>query len=121
MIPPIFPVCAASQAVTDLLGSDPIRLYPFGMQNDNVTYPYAVWQNIGGEPENFLNQIPDIDRFSLQVDIYGNTDEEVIAVAKAIRNAIQTKANITRWGGQTRDPNTNRYRYSFDVDWFVKR
>lgn len=121
MIPPIFPVCAASQAVTDLLGSDPVRLYPFGMQNDNVTYPYAVWQNIGGEPENFLNQSPDIDRFSLQVDAYGNTDEEVISVAMAIRNAIQDKANITRWGGQPRDPNTNRYRYSFDVDWFVKR
>lgn len=121
MIPPIFPVCVESQAVIDLLGSEPLRLYPFGMQNDTVIYPYAVWQNIGGEPENFLNQSPDIDRFSLQVDIYGNTGEEVIAVAMAIRNAIQAKSNITRWGGQTRDPNTNRYRYSFDVDWFVKR
>lgn len=121
MIPPIFPVCAASQAVTLLLGSDPVRFYPFGVQNDNVIYPYAVWQNIDGDPENYLNQNPDIDQFSLQVDIYGNTDEEVIAVAKAIRDAIQRKANITRWGGQTRDPNTNRYRYSFDVDWFVKR
>lgn len=104
MIPPIFPVCSASQEVTNLLGSDPVRLYPFGMQNDNVTYPYAVWQNIGGEPENFLNQTPDIDRFSMQVDIYGNTDEEVIAVAKAIRNAIQAKANITRWGDKLATP-----------------
>lgn len=121
MIPPIFPICAVSQAVTDLLGSDPVRLYPFGMQNNSVVYPYAVWQNVDGDPENYLNQSPDIDLFSLQVDIYGSTDEEVIAVAVAIRNAIQTKANVTRWGGQTRDPNTNRYRYSFDVDWFVKR
>jgi hypothetical protein len=48
MIAPIFAVCAASQAVRDLLGSNPVRLYPFGMQDDNIVYPYAVWQNIGG-------------------------------------------------------------------------
>lgn len=48
MIAPIFAVCAASQAVRDLLGSTPVRLYPFGMQDDNIVYPYAVWQNVGG-------------------------------------------------------------------------
>ncbi|PCQ19397.1 hypothetical protein CP995_14050, partial [Klebsiella pneumoniae] len=34
MIAPIFAVCAASQEVRDLLGSNPVRLYPFGMQDD---------------------------------------------------------------------------------------
>ncbi|STT07338.1 Protein of uncharacterised function (DUF3168) [Klebsiella michiganensis] len=56
MIAPIFSVCAASQAVKDLLGTNPVRLYPFGIQDDNIVYPYAVWQNIGGSPENYLNQ-----------------------------------------------------------------
>ncbi len=48
MIAPIFTTCAASQAVKDLLGTNPVRLYPFGMQDDSIVYPYAVWQNIGG-------------------------------------------------------------------------
>lgn len=121
MIAPIFSVCAASQEVRDLLGSDPVRLYPFGKQDDVIVYPYAVWQNIDGEPENYINQNPDIDRFSIQVDVYGDTDDDVIAVARALRDAIQRKAYITRWNGQSRDDATMKYRYSFDVDWLVNR
>ncbi|HDZ1148113.1 DUF3168 domain-containing protein [Klebsiella pneumoniae] len=121
MIAPIFAVCAASQAVRDLLGSNPVRLYPFGMQDDNIVYPYAVWQNIGGSPENYLNQRPDADHYSLQVDVYGDTDTDVIAAARALRDAIEGKAYITRWGAQSRDPVTMRYRYSFDVDWITTR
>ncbi|EAA0780045.1 DUF3168 domain-containing protein [Salmonella enterica subsp. enterica serovar Javiana] len=121
MIAPIFPVCASSPEVTALLGSNPVRIYPFGIQDDNVVYPYAVWQNISGSPENFLNHRPDADMYSLQVDIYADTPDEAIAVAQAMRNAIEVKANIVRWGNQTRDPETLRYRYSFDVDWIVNR
>ncbi|MHC5644228.1 DUF3168 domain-containing protein [Escherichia coli] len=121
MIAPIFSVCASSSEVTALLGSNPVRIYPFGIQDDNVVYPYAVWQNINGSPENFLNQRPDADMYSLQVDIYADTPDEAIAVAQAMRNAIEVKANIVRWGNQTRDPETLRYRYSFDVDWIVNR
>ncbi|WP_048023941.1 tail completion protein gp17 [Raoultella ornithinolytica] len=121
MIAPIFSVCAASQAVKDLLGTNPIRFYPFGMQDDNTVYPYAVWQNVDGSPENYLNQRPDADRYSIQVDVYGDTDSDAIAVALALRDAIEAKAYITRWGGQSRDPETLRYRYSFDVDWITTR
>lgn len=56
MIAPIFIVCAASPPVVALLGGDTLRLYPFGQQDDNVVYPYVVWQNITGSPENYLAQ-----------------------------------------------------------------
>ncbi|EMO9460300.1 DUF3168 domain-containing protein [Raoultella ornithinolytica] len=121
MIVPIFDVCAASQAVTALIGSSPVRLYPFGLQDDNIVYPYAVWQNISGEPENYLDAPPDADRYILQVDIYSITVLSAQAVAIALRDAIEPHAYITRWGAQSRDPETKRYRYSFDVDWIVKR
>ena len=121
MIAPIFSICAASADVTSLLGSSPTRLYPFGMQDDNVIYPYAVWQNIGGAPENYLKQRPDADTFSLQVDVYADSPDDVVSVAKALRDAIETHAYITRWGGQQQDAETKRYRYSFDVDWIVTR
>ena len=121
MIAPVFSVCAASPAVTALLGTDPLRLYPFGLQDDAVVYPYVVWQNISGSPENYLAQRPDVDSFSLQVDAYANTVDEVLAVAAALRDAIEPHAHITRWGDQTRDNDKRRYRYSFDVDWIVPR
>lgn len=121
MIAPIFPVCSASPEVNSLIGGESLRLYPFGQQDDDVTYPYAVWQNITGEPENYLAQRPDTDTFTLQVDVYADTPEEAIAVAAALRDAIEPHAYITRWGDQTRDNVTRRYRYSFDVDWIVPR
>ncbi|EGT5184273.1 DUF3168 domain-containing protein [Cronobacter sakazakii] len=121
MIAPIFAACKDDAEVNRWLGSSPTRLYPFGMQNDNVIYPYAVWQNISGEPENYLAQRPDADTFTLQVDVYADTPDEVIAVAVALRDAIEPHAYITRWGGQEKDPETRRYRYSFDVDWIVRR
>lgn len=121
MIAPIFSVCSASPAVVALLGGSTLRLYPFGLQDDNVSYPYAVWQNVDGDPENYLAQRPGSDKFMLQVDVYADTPDQSIAVAAALRDAIEPHAYITRWGGQEKDPETRRYRYSFDVDWIVKR
>ncbi|QBR52660.1 DUF3168 domain-containing protein [Erwinia sp. QL-Z3] len=121
MIAPIFSICSASPEVNSLIGGDTLRLYPFGIQDDNVIYPYVVWQNISGSPENYLAQQPDTDSFTLQVDAYADTAEEVIAVAAALRNAIEPYAYLTRWGSQEIDSETKRYRYSFDVDWIVTR
>jgi len=121
MIAPIFKACAASQAVTAVIGSNPVRLYPFGLQDDNVVYPYVVWQNISGSPENYLDKRPDADSYTLQVDVYADTVASAASVAAALRDAIEPHAYITRWGGQSRDPETKRYRYSFDVDWIVLR
>ncbi|MBI0679629.1 DUF3168 domain-containing protein [Citrobacter koseri] len=121
MIAPVFAICSADPKVKELLGDDPVRLYPFGMHDDDLVYPYAVWQNVNGEPENYLKQNPDIDRYSIQVDVYGDTDDDAIAVARALRDAIQSRAYITRWNAQGRDSVTMKYRYSFDVDLLVNR
>ena len=121
MYAPIFAVCAAAPAVTALLGVSPVRIYPFGEAPEGVAKPYVVWQTIGGNPENYLAQRPDIDGFSLQIDVYGVSVTQTRDTAKAIRNAIERHANIVRWGGDSRDPVTQSYRYSFDVDWWVPR
>ena len=121
MYAPIFAVCAANPAVTALLGVLPVRIYPFGEAPEGVSKPYVVWQTVGGSPENYLSHRPDIDALSLQVDVYGCSVTQTRDVAKAIRNAIELKANIVRWGGDSHDPATTTYRYSFDVDWLVPR
>ncbi|PCQ44919.1 tail completion protein gp17, partial [Citrobacter freundii] len=110
MIAPVFSVCSTDPKVKELLGANPVRLYPFGMHDDDLVYPYAVWQNVGGEPENYLSQNPDIDRYSIQVDVYGDTDEDALAVARALRDVIQRNAYITRWDAQGRDSATLKYR-----------
>lgn len=121
MYPPIFATCAAAPAVTALLGASPTRIYPFGEAPQGVAYPYAAWQTVGGAPENYLGNRPDLDSYTLQVDVYADTGASARAVATTLRDAIEPHAYITRWGGESKDPETGRYRISFDVDWHVSR
>ena len=121
MFAPINAVCAPDAGLSALLGQAPQRFYPFGDAPQDGVLPYAVWQTIGGDPENYLAGRPDIDGYTLQVDVYAETGKDARAVAKAIRDAIELKAYIIRWGGESRDPETKNYRYSFDVSWFVHR
>lgn len=121
MIPPILSVCAASTAVTALLGSDPCRLYPGGEVDENTPIPYATWQGVGGSPENYLGDLPDIDGYSLQIDCWGANARQAGDVAQAIRDAIEPHAYVVSWRGLSRDPETKEYRYSFDIHWHVER
>ncbi|MCH4563345.1 DUF3168 domain-containing protein [Halomonas sp. EGI 63088] len=121
MQPPIFPICAAVPAVTALLGSGPTRLYPFGEAPQGVALPYAVWRIINGAPENYVDGPPDIDRWSVQVDVYARTVSDVTAVAEALRDAIEPHAHVVRWGDQDTDPDTNNRHIGFDVSWWHPR
>lgn len=120
MFAPIYEVCSANASVQAALGN-PARLYPFGEAPQGVAKPYAVWQTLGGSPENFLKQSPDIDQFTLQVDVYASTAMAARAAARSLRDAIEPVAYITRWNGEDRDQETKNYRVSFDVDWWVPR
>lgn len=121
MYPPIFQVCAADSSVTALIGSSPVRLYPFGEAPQGVALPYVVWQTVGGFPENFLGEAPDADTFSIQIDCYAADAESSRAVAIAVRDSIQKRANVTSLNGEGRDPETRHYRVGFSVDWIVRR
>jgi hypothetical protein len=121
MFPPIFQVAAADPGVTALLGTDPVRLYPFGEAPEGTALPYAVWQLVSGSPENYLAGRPDMDGFTLQIDVYAAAGASARAVGEALRNAIELRAHITRWGGESKDKETGRYRLSFDVDWLTPR
>lgn len=121
MIAPIFQACIANAAVLALFGSNPTRVYPFGLVEKPPARPYAVWQTIGGEPSQYLGNRPDVDGYSLQIDVYSDDPVSLLPAARAIRDAIEGQAYVTRWGDQVMDPETKLYRYSFDVDWLVPR
>jgi hypothetical protein len=122
MYPPLHAVCAADTSVQDLLSDGTyLRLYPFGEARQADVYPYAVWQIVGGRPENYLGQTPDVDSFSTQVDVYGKTWASVREVAAALQAAIEEVAHVTGYNGEMRDPDTKSFRVSFTVDWVTSR
>ncbi|GFM89346.1 hypothetical protein PSCICO_47450 [Pseudomonas cichorii] len=119
---PIFSVCSADPGVAALLGSGvECRLYSFGEAPEGVAKPYAVWSVISGSPENYLHGRPDVDGFTLQVDVYSVAAGGATAVTRALRDAIELHAYIVRWGASDRDPDTKDFHRSFDVDWMVRR
>ena len=112
-----------------LLGPNPVRFYQFG-QNDKqpVTYPYAVWQRVFGQPNNFLSDVADSDNYTLQIDVYvssatQNGAAKAREIAMALRDALEAPMTsyITSWLGESRDPDTQAYRFSFTNEWLVAR
>lgn len=123
MFPPLFPAVAASAPCVALLkaGTGSVRFYQFGLAPQNVVKPYAVWQRIFGAPENYLGQMPDIDSFTLQIDAYASSADQVRTVAAALRDALEPVGHITNWLGESVDPATGNYRFSFSMDVWTER
>jgi hypothetical protein len=123
MFPPIFPAVNSSSACRALLKTGPseLRFYQFGLAPQPVVKPYAVWSRVYGQPYNHMNEVPNTDTFTLQIDIYADSAESARNVAVAIRDAIEPVAYITNWLGESRDPDTKNYRFGFQVDWIVER
>lgn len=122
MHPPLHAICAADTTVRDLIGDgDLLRLYPFGEARQKDAYPYAVWQIVGGSPENYLSDTPDTDRFSTQIDVYGKTWASAREVAMALQLALEGDAHVTSYNGEDRDAETKSFRVSFTVDWITSR
>lgn len=119
--PPIFQVAAADFEVTSLLGDSPVRLYPFGLAPDKLVDTYAVWQVVRGSPDNYLAGRPDVEAYGLQVDVYSASAALARAAGHAIEYAVELSARVTRYNGESRETETELYRYSFDVDWIVQR
>lgn len=121
MYPPIFQLAVGDAAVRAALGETPTRFFPFGLAHEGVGFPYAVWQVVGGSPENYLTNRPNIDNFLIQVDVYGPDVDAVRAAAKALRDALEDHAYVTSWRGESRDFETRLYRSSFDMSFFTNR
>lgn len=121
MYPPLFTLAAADPAVTAQLGTNPVRLFPFGEAPEDTPAPYAVWQIISGSPENYLGNVPDLDSYTLQIDVYGDTAQQVREAVRALRDCIEQHAYIVSWRDEGRDTETKDYHIGFDVDWLNPR
>lgn len=121
MIPPIVEIAEQNPALVALIGSNPFRFYAFGDAGDNKVYPYVTYQNIGGDPENFLGDRPDADSFVLQINCLAKTEAEANQVADAVSYALELDGHVIGWGGTDRDPVTRNYRCVFTLEFINRR
>jgi hypothetical protein len=120
---PIFTLCSADAGLQALLedASGIFRMFPFGEVPEGESRPYVVFQTVYGSPENYLGNVPDIDSYGIQVDVYAIEASAARDVTIALRDVIEPHAHIVGWSGEMRDPSTRLYRTGFTVDWFVSR
>jgi len=127
MFPPVFQTLKASADVTNIVGTNPPRIYRHGSApqrdvNDNTPLqPYVTWMVVTGTPENQLSDVPLIDRVTVQVDCWHPTDKGIVPFAQAVRDAIEPTAHMTAMPVDERDPETKLYRIALEFDWFLDR
>lgn len=121
MLPPIFGLLNAAAPVTAIVGkatqTTAARIYRPGSVPAGLVQPYVVWSIISGVPENNLSDLPPSDRVTLQVDCYSPSEGGIVALATAVRNAIEPAAHMTGIPvdmRETEEPKLFRIALQFD-------
>lgn len=118
MFPPVFETLTADSYTLALVGSAIYR--HDDAPNDRVP-PYLAW-SASIAPENTLSETPGIDRVTVLVNCYSDDDGELLAIATAVRDAIEPFAHLVSMPIDNRDrPDTKLYRMALQFDWFVHR
>ena len=118
---PFYTVVASAGPVKVLLGTGAnIRLFPDEAPQGTQT-PYAVFHTIVGVPHNELDGGAGLDAYSIQIDCYSTDRDQAIALAGAIRTAVEPHADVTSLRGTTLDKQTRIYNYQFDIEWLTPR
>lgn len=120
MNPPIFQIIAAAPSVTDLLGTNPVRFFPWDEAPQKTDRPYATY-TYSGLPENTMDKVPQLDTIDTQVDVWAQTGAECTNVAVAIRDVVEPRAHMTSFGQALREPGTELYRLRMNFDIFTPR
>lgn len=125
-LPTPFSILAADPAVTDLIGSSPVRCFPHGRAPQGVAYPYVTYFSASQVPINSLDSggAP-ADTALVQVSIWssnaGAPAASAAEVYRAVRAALEADHDIEAVRDMGKDPETGSMRIDMDVRMFVHR
>lgn len=121
MNPPVFAALKASPAVRAIVGVNPPRIYRHGNAPQDTARPYVTWEIDAVDPENNLSDLPAGDRITVTVHAWHQTDAGVVALAAAVRDAIEPHAHMTAVPVDEREPQTKLFHMAAVFDWIVGR
>lgn len=121
MNPPLFTILKNTPAVTALLGTAPLRVFPWGRAPQNVVKPYAVYSVYNANPENYLDQVPDIDNKGTQLSIYAATADSLQSCYIAVRNALEPQAHMLSFATPDLDADTDLFSCRMEFDFWDER
>jgi len=121
MNPNIFSILNASTTVKAIFGSNPLRVYPWGMAPENCEKPYATYLVFSGSPANTLGENPTVDNLGTQIDVWAENGSAAVSGAEAIRDALQSTGYMLSFAFEPPDEDTNLYRQRMDFNFFEAR
>jgi hypothetical protein len=123
MLPPVFQTLKASSEVRAFVGPGSPRIYRHGEapQDMRTLGPYITWFLVAGVPDNNLSDTPPSDRLTTQIDCWHAEDKGIELMARAVRDAVEPVAHVTAINSDTRDPETQLFRISLQVDFIQIR
>ena len=121
MFPPVFQWLKASAAVKNIVGTNPPRIWRHGIapqttDGQPMAQPYVTWFIVTSAPENHLSGLPPADRVGVQIDCWHQTDAGVLALAEAVRDALEPHGHGTGVIANLREPETRLYRIGLTFD-----
>lgn len=121
MNPQLFPILDSNSSVKSLLGSSPLRVFPWGRAPQDVKKPYGVYAVYNAIPENYLGEVPDIDNKGTQINLYADTSQSLQDCFIAVRNAIEPYAHMTSFATPDLDADTDLYSCRMEFDFWDER
>lgn len=118
MLPPVYTALKEDTSVSAIVGN---RIYRHGNAPQDVTRPYVTWFLVTGTPENTLCDRPDVDRMTLQIDCWHQTDAGIELLADSVRDALEPFGHVTGIVINERDQETKLYRIGIQMDWWLNR
>lgn len=122
MLPPVFVQLKSSADVRNFVGNNPPRIWRKHVPDEiprPLTQPYVTWFLVAGTPELNLSDPPPVDRGTVQIDCYHQTDKGCELLADAVRKSIEEIAHVTSILIDEREPETKLYRMAMQADIFT--
>lgn len=121
MIPHVFQTLNSSSAVKALFGSKPLRIFPWAQAPEKVTKPYATYAIFNGDAENYLGNLPDIDRQGTQFDIWAENGKSCEDCFIALRDALEPLGHMVSFQQAVKDAETQLYNARLEFDFWTPR
>lgn len=130
MNPPVLALVSAASAVTDIIGTTPVRCFAFGVvpappvgEPADFHLPCLTWKTLTSRPEHTLDATPGAERLRVRVEAWAADPDVAMTLFDAARAALEDGGrNVLVWGNKQKyDAVTQRYRVRGKFDFWVNR
>lgn len=123
-LPNPFAILSADPAVTDLIGSNPVRCFPHGQAPQGVAYPYVTYTAASIVPINSLDTggaLADTNLVQVSLWCRPTPYPGVTDLYRAVRQCLEADYDIESVRDMGIDNETGSYRIDLDVRMFAHR